>query len=211
MDMWSQAVEFALQQASTPRSAQGLAKIRLGRQPVVRFLTRVSRSAAMIDKGLSGKIGECVAGESPWPLFVNGPAGTGKTCAALSLLDFLEFGGGKYITAAQLAIDLIELMHGRLSWYVEGRGGQYSTRQFWDEYANAPLVVLDEIGCRDKVTDHQYEGVKRLLDERSGRPLMILSNHDLETLARLYDDRIASRIAGGTVVLLGGADRRLRK
>jgi hypothetical protein len=38
---------------------------------------------------------------------------------------------------------------------------------------------------------------------------VVLSNLELDTLAKVYDDRIASRLGAGTVAYLGGEDRRL--
>jgi DNA replication protein DnaC len=151
-----------------------------------------------------------VAGEAPWPFFCHGPAGTGKTCAALCLLDHLA-GGGEYHTAASLAELLAQAQQGRLTWYREGYGGTVWPEKVWEGVRRECLVVLDELGAREKVSDHQYECVKRLLDERQGRPLVALSNLDLQALARVYDDRIASRLAAGTVLRLEGEDRRLAR
>jgi chromosomal replication initiation ATPase DnaA len=145
-------------------------------------------------------------GESPWPLFIHGPAGTGKTCAGLSLLDHA---GGEYFTAASLCEKVIDAQQGRLAWSHEGRSGTLWSEMFWRKVGSEPLVVLDVLGCRDNVTDHGYETIKRLLDERQGMPLIAISNHPLEMLANIYDDRIASRLAAGTVVELAGSDRRL--
>jgi hypothetical protein len=81
----------------------------------------------------------------------------------------------------------------------------------WTRLQDAPLVVLDEPGCRTQVNDFHYETVKRVIDCRYGLPLIVISNHGLDEIARLYDDRVASRLAAGTVVKLEGADRRLAK
>jgi DNA polymerase III delta prime subunit len=146
-----------------------------------------------------------VSGESPWPLVLSGPAGTGKTCAALCLLDYA---GGRYWTAGGLCDVLIRAQAGRLQWSNGGYGGTHWPEDVWKWVAGAPLVVVDEIGSRSP-SDFAYETVKRVLDEREGRPLVVISNLTLESLTRLYDDRVASRLAGGTVVEVGGSDRRL--
>lgn len=152
------------------------------------------------------KIRDCAAGRSPWPLFAHGPAGCGKTCAALCLLDHA---GGLYFTAASLSQAVSDAMFGRLLSPREKR--EVSATQLWSEVATTPLVVLDEIGGRGSVSDHHYDCVKRLLDEREGRPTLCLSNLSLGELAKLYDDRVASRLAAGTVVVLQGVDRRLSR
>jgi DNA replication protein DnaC len=147
-----------------------------------------------------------VAGELPWPLFLEGPAGVGKTSAALAMLDHA---GGEYHTAAGLCATLIRSQQGRLEWHREGRGGVVWPEKFWERYAAAPLVVLDELGCRATVSEFHYEAVKQAIDERHGKPLVVISNLTLGDVAKVYDDRVFSRLAAGTVVRMEGRDRRI--
>ena len=149
-----------------------------------------------------------MAGESAWPLAVCGPPGTGKTCAALCLCDHCD-GDSRYWTAAGLCELLVMSQSGRLEWSREGYGGTVWPETVWRWVAGAALVVLDEVGCRDRVSDFAYETVKRVIDDRYGKPLVVLSNHTLDVVARLYDDRIADRLAEGTVIVLQGESRRL--
>jgi DNA replication protein DnaC len=145
-----------------------------------------------------------VAGESPWPLVVIGPPGTGKTCAALCLLDY---GGGVYFQAPVLAHEVVRAGHGQIHY---PSGHPISPTQLWRHWRETHLFVLDEVGANSKVSDWHYEQVKRVLDEREGRPTVVLSNEPLPELTALYDDRVASRLAAGTVVQLEGGDRRIR-
>jgi DNA replication protein DnaC len=140
-------------------------------------------------------------------LYVHGDAGAGKTCALLCLSDHVP--GSEYTTAADLCERLARSQQGREEWYHEGRGGILWPEKLWQSFGRAPLVIVDELGARDRVSDHAYECVKRMIDERHGLPLALTSNHDLESMARLYDDRIASRIAAGTIFHLDDEDRRL--
>lgn len=158
-----------------------------------------------IDHGLRTTIRRLVCGELPWPLVLIGPAGTGKTCAALCLVDHAH---GRYWTAGDLCGLLIRAQDGRYEWSNGGYGGKWHPEDVWGWIATAPLVALDEIGTR-AVSDFAYETVKRVIDEREGKPLVVISNADLAALGRLYDDRIVSRLAAGTVVELAGDDRRL--
>lgn len=135
---------------------------------------------------------------------VHGTAGVGKTCAALCLLDYAD-GTTDYFTAADLCETLIYAQQGKLS---DDDGTIYPST-LWRKIRRSVLVVLDEIACRDRVSDHHYEAVKRLIDERHGRPLVVCSNLDLSRVEKVYDDRIASRLAAGTVVGVVGEDRRL--
>jgi hypothetical protein len=43
---------------------------------------------------------------------------------------------------------------------------------------------------------------------RKGRPVVIVSNHDLRKLSEIYDERIVSRLSAGTVLEIRGQDRR---
>ena len=58
------------------------------------------------------------------------------------------------------------------------------------------------------VSDHHYETIKRCIDDRHGKPLVCISNLNMKELAGVYDDRVASRISAGTIVVTEG-DRRL--
>lgn len=158
----------------------------------------------MIDPTVRATFRGLAKGELPWPLFLWGPPGTGKSCAALSLLDHA---GGLYFTAALLGEDAVLVAKGELQY--PGSGHRITPKGFWREISETPLVVLDELGTRAKASEWQYEQVKRLLDAREGLPLVCVANHDLGELAQVYDDRVASRLAAGTVFLLGGEDRRL--
>ncbi len=208
--VWDRLVASALSQANTPTAERpsGRKPLELVGRPTRKHLLTVFRSVGMIHADLRRQIRLAVTGEAPWPLFVHGPAGTGKSCAALCLLDYAAF-GGEYFSTPGLCETVTRSQQGRLEWSHEGRGGTLWPEQFWKRMASAALVVMDELGCREKVTDHHYECVKRLIDDRHGKPLVVLSNLDLETLTVLYDDRVASRLAAGTVVMLEGDDRRL--
>lgn len=167
----------------------------------------MTRSAHLIDDGLRLAIRGVVAGNTPWPLFVHGSAGLGKTCAALAMLDHAP-APTDYYTATGWAEALIDAAKGRL--IGRGSAGSHSLspltlRGLIDD---ASLVALDELATRDKVSDWHYDCVKELIDRRHGKPLVVLSNLDVRGVASVYDDRIADRLAAGTVVALRGASRR---
>lgn len=138
-----------------------------------------------------------------------GPAGTGKTCAALALLDIVD-GARKFWVAADMLEELIACQKGELT-----RGERnVNMQEFWDGWRNAALAVLDEIGGRERVSDFHYETIKRAIDFRESRPAIFISNLPLDSrdsgsIRSIYDDRIASRLAGGTVIRFTGRDRRL--
>lgn len=202
--VWDQLLASALTTISTQTSARrSTCPLRLRSNALITEQPDKPRQLSMIPADLRAAIRGCVTGQSSWPLVLCGTSGTGKTCAALCLLDYA---GGRYWTAADLGDDLRDAEDGKL----ENREGyKILRREIWDRVQGAPLIVFDELGCRDRVSDFQYETAKRVLDKRHGKPLVVISNLTLKVLAELYDDRFVSRLAEGTVLEVSGADRRL--
>jgi hypothetical protein len=157
-----------------------------------------------------------VDGKLPWPLFLNGPKGVGKTCAALSLADMVA-GKTIYFQMNMLADDIhrIDIRRDGDNWlavhglYVDPYVGFVSTGAAWNQIAKADLVIADEWGLKEKVSDYLYEISKKVLDLRSGLPTICIANQSLDELRQLYDDRIASRLAAGSIFELSGDDLRL--
>lgn len=204
--VWDELIRL---QESTPASERFAQMSRTHRLPLrmearVHYLPAKVRRAVEIPPDLREAIRRLIAGEAPWPLLILGPAGTGKSCAGLALLDHSR---GFYYTAADLAGELIRSMHGRLN---SQSGRAIHPESLWEELEKAQLVVLDEVGSSAKVSEFHYETVKKLLDRREGLPLVCISNLSLDRLAEVYDDRVASRLAAGTVITLTGRDRRLQ-
>jgi DNA replication protein DnaC len=135
-----------------------------------------------------------------------GAVGAGKTCAALALCDHVY--RSMYESFAGHCDLLRMAQEGKLEWYSNGQGGKTTAPQVWKGYRDAPLVVLDEIGSREKVSDFQYSCLYDMLENRECKPLILISNLSLEELARVFDERIVSRIIAGTPIFVEGADMR---
>lgn len=194
-----------LRAASTPTSDGRFRVIYLG-FPNPRVLPLLVRDRDQIPADLRTAINECVTGRAPWPLTILGPAGTGKTRAALCLADVTD---SAYWTIGDLCRDLNRLDREVVFW--EGcTGSRKYPVDVWRDIETRKLVIIDEIGSRQTVTDFHYETMKRVLDLREERPAVYISNLTLADLERVYDDRIASRLAGGIVIHLNGADRRVK-
>lgn len=161
--------------------------------------------AAEVDQDVWSSLVACCESGDAWPLTLVGDVGTGKTCAALSLLDFV-IGQRSYFTVATLCEHLIAVQKGE----VEYAQKPDTPRHWWRRYREAACVVIDELGARERVSDYQYETVKRAIDERTDAPAVFISNLTLDQLTNIYDDRIASRLAAGTVVEIESDDRRLQ-
>jgi DNA replication protein DnaC len=134
-------------------------------------------------------LGDLLAGERLWPLFLHGDAGRGKTCAALTLYDAVP--GALYWTLDEL----MEYAYTASAWV-------------WFYSQRARLVIVDEIGGRSTETDREYVTLKHMADIREHRPVIWISNLTPAELGETYDDRIHSRLTSGTVVELTGPDRR---
>lgn len=141
----------------------------------------------------------------PWPLLFTGDVGSGKTCAALCMVDVY---GGVHFNASEWCEQMTEAKRRELF----RRGFADRTiilpSELRAKWRSAPLAVLDEIGMRERPSDHELETVKNCLDDREGWPTVFVSNLSLESLAMVYDERIASRLGAGTIVALTG-DRRM--
>lgn len=196
---WDELLDASLRRANMPASAarSGKKKLMLRKEPIRHWLPQKPREIVQIDPQIRGIFRQLIAGELPWPLTLLGPAGTGKTCAGLCLVDAA---GGWYYTVAELCDEFIQ---------AQQRSIEITTRRLWDRIEQTVLVVIDELGSREKVSDHHYDVVKRLLDKRENMPAVFISNHSLEKLAAIYDDRLASRLAYGTILIVKGRDRRL--
>ena len=157
------------------------------------------RSWDHIDPGTLNSVCDAVQADS-WPLTLIGPAGVGKTCLAWLLFDGCH---GK-----RLYREVPDL----LTWLIRADQGEdtlMSSGGFWSDWRGAKVAILDEIGARERVSDFHYETVKRAIDSREGQPLILVSNLTIGQIAKVYDDRIASRMAAGTVIEIQGRDRRL--
>lgn len=145
-------------------------------------------------------------GKADWPLLLHGPAGTGKTCAALCLCDLTA---GVYRTVMEFCNRVRLAERGELLDEGTHAEGRVTPSMIWSWWSGAQLAVLDELALRRDVSDYQYEVIKRAIDLREDRPAIYISNVAPDDLRRVYDDRIASRCCAGTVLELAGTDRRL--
>ncbi len=176
----------------------------------MRLMPRIYRTAGRVDPVVRAGLRACCRGEADWPVLLLGTVGGGKTCAALTLCDY-TIGRVRFRTAVDLTERLIDAKCGRLiEWTFDyGEDTRVTPRTMWNDWADADLCVIDDVGQREQVSDTAYEAMKTAIDRREAQPLVVTSNMDLGQIAGVYDDRIASRLAAGTVLVIDGLDRRI--
>lgn len=192
---------------SSPRNPLAC-RLRLPPEPPARLLPRKYRCQKFRrqhNPQASIPVRDCVLGHLPWPLFFTGETGSGKTCAALCLLDSY---GKWYWTFDEWATQVREARLRRL--YSRGHGTSclITEREVWRGIEHRPhhapkLFVLDEIGLRPP-TDMQREVLSTTVDKREAMPTLYISNLGLTGVAETYDDRVASRLSQGTIVEFKG-------
>lgn len=158
-----------------------------------RLMVSHPRLLSRIDPELLKTFRSLVAGQDPWPLFLHGEPGVGKTSAALAVADITAT--ASYHGCEELA----DLTMSRPS---------DEMKALWDRIAGKDLAILDELGTRERISDLAYTVVKNFSDRREGMPTIFISNVRPEQLRELYDKRIESRLLCGTVFELAGQDRR---
>jgi DNA replication protein DnaC len=144
-----------------------------------------------------------------WPLYLWGNPGGGKTAIA-GLIFMGAFGRPMWINAIEgmKAVSTSSFEPQPLWGY-----GAIPLREneHWEELKERSLVVLDDIALRDRVSDAQYEVMQKFLMIRQDRPTVITGNLSIGKIAKVYDDRVASRIAAGTSIEITGDDMRVER
>jgi len=160
------------------------------------------REIHLVDPMFRVVIRQAMVGRKPWPLFVYGPAGGGKTCAALCIADAYH---ATYWTAKAFVDRYRQCVLGEA---VTPGGYAYTEFEFWTHYVREPMVIIDDIG-RGRMTDFIRETINIALDKRHNMPLMLITNKTPAEIATMFDDPIASRMSEGTRYEHKSRDRRL--
>lgn len=165
---------------------------------------RVPKTAqACIDRLKDGRL--------PWPLYVWGETGVGKSCAA-SLL-YREW--PKRAVWWRLEDFVSRISECRRNGFSVAQANVCQGRvpveraepMWWSILEQQDLAVFDDVGIRN-ASDAVFSIVFTLADLRAGRPTVFTSNVSPRDLAKVYDPRIASRMLAGTVLEMTGVDQR---
>ncbi len=190
-DLWQTALQGS-GIATIPPYASKAKAIPFQRAPNRRVRPRLERSLSHVKSELLETFRDLVTGRSPWPLFLFGDAGAGKSRAALALCDHVP--NSYYLTIDQFCSDILVPR------------GFFSSRRYLADYN---LTVVDELATRKNPGDLEYSALKMLADIREDLPAIYITNISPAEVAVVYDDRIASRILCGTAYHLIDADRRM--
>jgi DNA replication protein DnaC len=147
--------------------------------------------------------------ESRWPLYLWGPTGRGKTCAAAIAYSLWQ-PSATWMSLAELC-DTLKTFNASHIQVIQsgGRPVEVTLNGFWERLRKMGLVVIDEIGTRE-VSAHRYDALLRLLETRQRSPLILTGNLDpIKKLGEVYDERVQSRISNGVMLHVNGVDRRL--
>ncbi len=170
------------------------------------YRPEIERHIERVPTRIVERIGALARGTHPWPAVFTGKPGTGKTCTSLLILDaMLPAARLCYVLYPELCEKVGMAKGGRL---LDGTRPVHAP-ELYRRWKSAHVAVLDEVGVRDRPTETQYEVLYKCLEYRPAQPTVIVTNLKLGELTALYDDRIGSRLAGGTVIDFGEEDLRL--
>lgn len=156
-------------------------------------------------------------------VFITGPAGTGKTHLAASLLRDTVYRQGM-MRAAWDEEDRIRTPKMSYAWQTVPEvlldlrasfkeRSEETEKEIIDSLSSVDYLVLDDMGA-EKSSDFSIQSLYLVIDRRYSeeRKTIVTSNLSIAQIADKLGDRIASRIAGMCrVIELKGRDRRLNK
>lgn len=155
-----------------------------------RALPQMHRDWETVHIALRNVLKNMREGQQPWPLYLWGSVGSGKTRAILAFCDRLQL--ARYWTVRNLMEQMIE------------HHPPWQHRWYRVPY----VTVLDELAIHDKATDFELDAVRCFADWREDLPAIYISNHPPAFMKSHYCERVESRLTNGTVYELKGHDRR---
>lgn len=155
---------------------------------------------ALIDKKVLATMEKCIESGGPYPIFLHGHQGRGKTYAAY------YHANRTYPKAGYV----------RMKWYATPRDLQAAIITHRAEaiatFRDSACVVIDNFGAvTADMNDFMSEELVALFDRREGQPTIIVSNMSPAMVTQNLVAPLASRLLCGTVVEYKGQDRRINR
>ena len=212
--------------SATTSEPTGKCELRFFPTPTKGARRFVPRQLNLIRPSLLGVLRGLIEGRERWPLYLwSSSPGTGKTSAALSILDHCGLGWDKPVVDSEDCHDVLcgfidIVSFPRVLRQVERKqvrmmdsGNLLTEPELWNQINNRKVLVIDDIrkptAKEASLGDDSYTAMKRMLDSRVGRPLIVTGNlNPGDELQQVWDDRLADRILCGTVVEVDGESRR---
>lgn len=157
-----------------------------------------------------------------FPVTLQGPTGTGKSCCAAVVLNrVLEREERKateedrepvpplWWSWPRLCDVLVQCRRDGFA-MVEGTvGDKFAMHEadLWRMLRHPRFVVVDEIGTR-VANEVRLEAMWQLLEARGRLPTLFTTNLTLQEVPRVFDARVLSRLSAGTWIEVRGQDRR---
>lgn len=161
-------------------------------QPSRKCMPGKDRRWQDVPADLFRKLSEAGQGKIDWPLFISGPSGIGKSCAALVLADHSTSAG--YAFAQSLPSIRIE------------------DRDKWSGLIRRKLLIVDELArSTEEVSPIHRTSLQLLLDEREGEgnvANIFIANALPDKVYEIYGEKLESRMCSGTLLVSTGEDRR---
>jgi len=137
-------------------------------------------------------------------LFIHGPCGTGKTYASCAIT--MRLRAKKIPCKLVFSSDLFASLRrsfNKKTW--EG-----SEEDIIERHTGKKITIFDDVGA-EKTSEYVIESWYNIINKRYNDmlPTIFTSNYSLDEINNKMSDRIASRLASGTVIKLSGADKRL--
>lgn len=183
-----------------------------------------ARDPKAIEPSLMTHLSRLAGGQEKWPFYLSGDVGTGKTCAALAMLDqygppwasvrtqpvMVDWLGG-FIRVRDVYA-MLRAEEGKYTWNRGPDHGEYGQPALEKFVRTAKLLVLDDFGAIAQPSDWLIDTVLGILDYRCGgnkRPLIVTSNlTPQEVYKSRWGSRIADRLLSGSRYHMVGRSRR---
>lgn len=148
--------------------------------------------------------------ESRWPIFLTGPVGTGKSCAAACVYRNWKRWALWHRTG-EIVGDVLKCRSNDKGFVVRHRGE--TSYEEWElgimsKIAEASLLVFDDVGLRSP-TPAAYEVFYTMVESRIDKPTIYTTNLNSDELTKVFDERITSRLLRGARIRMSGDDRRI--